>query len=80
MVICPSQCLAVFYDMLELSEVKDPLLSRNGDRVVDSIQRHIRGKGVRKMYFTKEYTILYLDNAPFFYIINNDIFFGPHVF
>ena len=36
----PANDLEYFYDMLELSEVKDPVLSRIGDRVADSIQRH----------------------------------------
>jgi hypothetical protein len=36
----PANDLQYFYDMLELSEVRDPLLSRIGDKVADSIQRH----------------------------------------
>ena len=34
----PANDLEYFYDMLELSEVSDPVLSRIGDRVADSIQ------------------------------------------
>ena len=36
----PANDLEYFYDMIELSEVRDPVLSRIGDKVSDSIQRH----------------------------------------
>ena len=36
----PANDLEYFYDMLNLSEVSDPVLSRIGEKVADSIQRH----------------------------------------
>ena len=36
----PANDLEYFYDMMELTEVRDPVLSRIGNKVIDSIQRH----------------------------------------
>ena len=36
----PANDLQYFYDMLQLSEVEDSVLSRIGDKVADSLQRH----------------------------------------